>query len=76
VCRYTHGIKGSYFFVFESIPIVIAAFLINLVYPGVVMRGKTADLPSRQREDEYARGKLVQVTKDLVMVLAVNMGVS
>lgn len=44
---------------------VITTFIFNLVHPGVVIRGKAADLPSRQKRGRICSRKPSTGNKEL-----------
>jgi hypothetical protein len=64
IVEYSHGFKSdipdheAYQYALDSVPMLFALIVLNVVHPGRIMSGKECDLPSRkERKVEDARDK-------------------
>lgn len=54
LCEYSQGLKSTlpnheaYQYCLDSLPMLVAFVLLNVVHPGRIMPGKESDLPSRK----------------------------
>lgn len=54
LCEYSSGLNSkipnheAYQYCLDSVPMLLAFILLNVVHPGRIMRGKASDIPSRK----------------------------
>ncbi|KAL8949545.1 MAG: hypothetical protein Q9222_004354 [Ikaeria aurantiellina] len=60
--EYSQGLDSTipnheaYQYVFDTLPMLLALFIFNVVHPGRVMPGKESDFPSRKERKNYFKG--------------------
>lgn len=63
IIEYSRGLQSTipnheaYQYCLDSLPMLLALVLLNLVHPGRIMKGKASDLPSRKDRKNGVRTK-------------------
>lgn len=70
LCEYAQGFKSSiptheaYQYCLDSLPMLCALVILNVIHPGRIMPGKASDLPSRkERKGEGIHNKFEKVSR-------------
>lgn len=73
LCEYSQGLKSTiplheaYQYCLDSLPMLIALVLLNVVHPGKLMPGQDSDMPSRkQRKNMTTNTKATTLDDEMV----------
>ena len=76
LCEYSQGLDSpipnheAYQYCLDSLPMLLALIVFNIVHPGRIMRGKVADMPSRKERKNMKNANYANVALQEQLVKA------